>query len=245
MQQIGMHMEAMILAMMIMVSLSLFPALGMMFLLLALAIVPVILLARSLVDLAVIPAGLIELARDRRARVNHALEHATVNVLEEKLGPQPATTGYATSKGFWLVTDLPDTWVASALSEAWKRMEAGESELAIHPRCGTTIAAGNLLFSGLFMATFLYFGGFSLTGILISAAAGSLLAPLAGTFLQRNVTTLADLSEIRPVGICHREPEGRIMGLLPMRRRRALFISTEERSMRAASGQNWGIWTIE
>ncbi|PKK89496.1 MAG: hypothetical protein CVV64_13870 [Candidatus Wallbacteria bacterium HGW-Wallbacteria-1] len=245
MTQIGFHAEAMLLAMMILLTMSLFPAFGLMFILMGVIVFPAFLLIRSIVNLAVIPVGLMELASDQRARVNHALEHATVNILEEKAGPQPGTIGYATADGFWLVTDLPDTLVARALSEAWKRLEAGESELAIHSRCGTTLAAGQLLFSALFMAAFLFSGGFSFTGLLIAAAAGSLLSPWTGAFLQKHLTTSADVSGIRPVGISQIS-QGGLLRFLPMRRRRSLFISTApiDEVMARKCNQHWGVWTL-
>ena len=73
-------------------------------------------------------------------RRNHALEHATMQILAEKYkGVRMA--GLSNPQGFLLIADLPTEIVTEAALEAEKRLKAGESQLAIHPHCGTNLAA--------------------------------------------------------------------------------------------------------
>ena len=73
-------------------------------------------------------------------RRNHALEHATMQVLAEKYKGVPMA-GLSNSQGFLLIADLPTEIVTDAALEAERRLKAGESQLAIHPHCGTNLAA--------------------------------------------------------------------------------------------------------
>lgn len=75
-----------------------------------------------------------------RTRRNHALEHATIHVLSEKQKNFSAQ-GNSTHKGFFLniYGDIPEATVSEAVHEAFGRMKNGESELAVHPNCGTVL----------------------------------------------------------------------------------------------------------
>ena len=80
----------------------------------------------------------------RSTRRNHALEHATMKVLAERF-KGVKMMGHSNPGGFLLFADLPTELVTDAVLEARKRLQAGESQLAIHPGCGTNIAASSLL----------------------------------------------------------------------------------------------------
>ena len=80
----------------------------------------------------------------RATRRNHALEHATLKVLAERF-KGVKMMGHSNPGGFLLFADLPTELVTDAVLEARKRLQAGESQLAIHPGCGTNIAASSLL----------------------------------------------------------------------------------------------------
>lgn len=77
-------------------------------------------------------------------RRNHALEHATLKVLEE-LYPGMRMAGISSPQGFFLFADLPTEIVTDAVLKAQKRLNAGEAELAIHPHCGTNTVTSSLL----------------------------------------------------------------------------------------------------
>jgi hypothetical protein len=75
-----------------------------------------------------------------RMRRNHALEHATLQVLAER-NPRLMAAGYSDTRGFWIVGDLSTEEVYEAVEQALARLNAGEYRLAIHPNCGTNFAA--------------------------------------------------------------------------------------------------------
>ena len=77
-------------------------------------------------------------------RRNHALEHATMKVLEECY-PGMKIAGVSNPQGFFLFADLPTEVVTDAVLKAQKRLNAGEADLAIHPHCGTNLITSSLL----------------------------------------------------------------------------------------------------
>lgn len=74
-----------------------------------------------------------------RTRRNHGLEHATLQVLNQKF-PQVSLGGMSSPQGFTIVGEVTSEDVAEAAIEALKRLRAGESDLAQHPNCGTNFA---------------------------------------------------------------------------------------------------------
>jgi len=76
----------------------------------------------------------------QRTRSNHSLEHATVALLLQHMGPQLRVLGRSTPYGFYLYGDLPTHLVQQFAHEALARLKGGESELAISPFCGTNYA---------------------------------------------------------------------------------------------------------
>jgi hypothetical protein len=77
-----------------------------------------------------------------RTRRNHGLEHATLNLLARSQ-PGQAFAGHSDGSGFWILGEISTELLADKVTEALARLDAGESELAIHKNCGT-----NLLVSG-------------------------------------------------------------------------------------------------
>jgi hypothetical protein len=77
-------------------------------------------------------------------RRNHALEHATLQVLA-RTNPFLRLAGYSTLGGFWIVGEISTDMLAVAVQEASARLRAGEISLAIHPNCGTNFVASGFL----------------------------------------------------------------------------------------------------
>lgn len=77
-------------------------------------------------------------------RRNHGLEHATIHVLNEKY-PQLSMVGRSDMGGFTLYGQVDTGQVTYASHEALKRLRAGQTELAVHPRCGTIIATTGIM----------------------------------------------------------------------------------------------------
>lgn len=129
-----------------------------------------------------------------RIRRNHALEHATLQVLAEK-NPGLRMAGYSDSNGFWLIGQIETAQVQGAAEEALQRMKGGEQSLAIHPHCGT-----NLVTTGFLAGSFAWLGMLGsgrsmrdrlerLPFVITLVTLGVFLAQPLGPFLQAQVTT--------------------------------------------------------
>lgn len=134
-------------------------------------------------------------------RRNHALEHATLHMLARKYDDK-TLAGHSNPTGFFLFGDIVTDDIRNAINEAMTRLRAGESELAIHPGCGTNLATSMVL-----PATFALFpfqGSRSSRGrllllplALLFGAFGFFLSKPLGPWLQRNITTEADLGDMQ------------------------------------------------
>jgi hypothetical protein len=133
-----------------------------------------------------------------RIRQNHALEHATVHTLAQ-LQHGLRLVGRSDWTGFWLYGDVDTESVTLAAQEGLRRLRLGEAQMAIHPRCGTNIvstlllgAATGYLATRLFRSPLLRVTGLA-AALLVTITYGQ---PL-GLFLQKRVTTHADLGSLR------------------------------------------------
>jgi hypothetical protein len=141
-------------------------------------------------------------------RRNHAVEHATLKILARRYDDKNLA-GHSNPTGFYLFGNLALTDIREAVNEAMTRLRAGEHDLAIHPGCGTNLATSLVL-----PATFAFLPMqrtrsnlwrlLLIPVALTFAGVGYLLSKPLGPWLQRNVTTQADLGnlqvvEIRPV----------------------------------------------
>jgi len=138
-------------------------------------------------------------------RRNHAVEHATLHILARKY-PNQHMAGHSNPTGFFVMGNFDTQEIWTAATEAMTRLRAGESNLAIHAGCGTNLATSTLL-SGAF-AWIPLRGAKSPVGklwllpvALIFASFGYLLSQPAGPWLQANVTTEADLGDMKIVDI--------------------------------------------
>lgn len=154
----------------------------------------------SLVSLVTAPSQLLRLLRDRQLRRNHALEHATINVLEERFGPSQLA-GLARPDGFLIFGPVSPALVLDAAWEGLRRLQRGERRLAIHPRCGTTLVASQLVLAITFLATLLVFRQLSLLPFIVGLTAALLLGPRLSPLLQRWVTTDANVASLTIEGL--------------------------------------------
>ncbi len=79
-----------------------------------------------------------------RVRRNHALEHATLQVMSEA-NPRLKAAGYSDPNGFWVMGDVDTGQLEASVYQALARLRGGESHLAIHPHCGTNLVTTSLL----------------------------------------------------------------------------------------------------
>ncbi len=83
-----------------------------------------------------------------KIRSNHALEHATLHILDSK-GIRANVSGFSDEGGFWLVGQLPTEAVFACAREALERLQGGESTLAMHENCGSNLVPSILVGGGL------------------------------------------------------------------------------------------------
>lgn len=146
----------------------------------------------------------------KRVTRNHALEHATINVLSQK-HKRLSAQGNSTPFGFHLNIFAPvsEDEVAAAVDEARTRLNNGEKNLALHPNCGT------VLLTTATMATFAAQSTFSLErrrrrsshytfSTVLNALPAAILAVVValiaarplGMAFQEKVTVNADLGDL-------------------------------------------------
>ena len=134
-----------------------------------------------------------------RVRNNHALEHATLHVLQEK-GIAGRFGGISDAGGFWIYGETDTETLLLAAQEALKRLAGGESELAVHPNCGTNLAVGSLaagVMAWIGMRGTRGSAGRRLARLPIAILMGIIgyqLAKPLGPKIQEQVTTNADVS---------------------------------------------------
>jgi hypothetical protein len=135
-------------------------------------------------------------------RRNHALEHATVAVLLARHGPR-RLAGRASLDGFLLFGDVDIDEVTSCAREALRRLQAGQSSLAVSPLCGTNIAVAG--FAAAAAATsVLSLGSRSGSGrfpnAFVAAMLGVILSQPVGRLVQERLTTSPDLANVEVLG---------------------------------------------
>jgi uncharacterized protein DUF6391 len=138
-------------------------------------------------------------------RRNHAVEHATLHILARKFRNQ-SMGGHSNPTGFYLMGNFNKDDIQEAADEAMQRLRGGESELAIHEGCGTNIATSTLLpaafaFVPMRSARSNFWRVFLIPFSIVLAVFGFFLSKPLGPWLQKNVTTEADLGDMRIVQI--------------------------------------------
>jgi hypothetical protein len=152
-----------------------------------------------------------------RVRRNHALEHATMNVLGERHKAH-RLMGRSSVGGFYIYGDVSAEDVIAAAQEGLRRLKAGRREMAIHPTCGTNLAAAGILAG---VGAFLALGGLSrnhpknlfqslirLPLACTAAMVGIFLAQPLGSLLQARVTTQADVGDMCIVDVAQERRAG-------------------------------------
>lgn len=194
------------------------PWLGLLFLglfVFLLLLVPLGFAARSVVWLVIGPKELFRILSNRKVRRNHALEHGTINVIEEKYGI-PMMSGLASEEGFTVNGPVSPEIALGAAREALERIKEGETSLAFHERCGTTMVAANTLMSVLFILFLFLTGSLGIFTVILALGASWLLGPHVGRYAQAYMTTSTELKHMVIVGIERRNRWTRSMGMRVM-----------------------------
>jgi|SRR5215208_7144897 len=138
-------------------------------------------------------------------RRNHAVEHATLKILARKYEDKNLA-GHSNPTGFFLFGDLAMNDIRSAIDEAMTRLRAGERDLAIHPGCGTNMATSMILPASFAWIPFQSTRSMRWRLLLIPVALtfalfGYVLSKPLGPWMQRHVTTEANLGDLQLIDV--------------------------------------------
>lgn len=172
----------------------------------------------SLFNIFTIPYQLIKIAFNQRLRANHALEHATINVIEEHFGCLNIA-GLGQENGFIIQGPVDPYTVEEAARAGLVRLQRGEKYLAIHRRCGTSMLAANLVSSILIILLLWKAGYFGIFYILLALVGAQFLGPHLGRIFQRYLTTSTEVGGIEIVGVEVSSATRGFWGLGPLVRR--------------------------
>lgn len=162
-------------------------------------LVPLGYTVQSFMTLLTMPGQFFKIATNRTIRRNHALEHATVNVIEERYG-LTHLAGYATEEGFVIRGIADPEMIYNASKIGLSRMQNGEKNLAIHQRCGTSLAASNFLASLLFVILLFSTKQANIWSMFLALILGSFTGSFVGPLTQKYITTATDLDKVEIMG---------------------------------------------
>ncbi len=155
---------------------------------------------QAFLTLITVPVEFYKIATNKRVRKNHAIEHATINVLEET-GRYSNLSGLSKEDGFFIRGPLEPTTIERAARVALARLKNGETELVVHKRCGTTMATINFIAAITFIALLLITGYLSFLNVLLSLVVATILGPILSPTVQRHITTSSDVHDMEIVGV--------------------------------------------
>lgn len=146
--------------------------------------------------------GLKELLMIRQV---HALEHATVWMLSNPTNSSKTRLstsylsadnetigGLSTEKGFYLYGNINHLKLRRAVVSALTRLQQGEWNLALHPRCGTNSSVAMMLSAGMVMTAHFILPKepiHQVVGMGLATLAANSLAPDIGMYVQKYITT--------------------------------------------------------
>jgi hypothetical protein len=148
-----------------------------------------------------------------RVRRNHALEHATIHVLSRHHRTL-RLVGRSSLSGFHIYGQVETEALAAAASEALARLQNGETDLAVHPRCGTNIALAGVL-AGL--STFGVMSGRSRSSLeklpqaILAATVAIVIAQPLGGLVQSKITTTPEVDGVYIADVIRQERGGMIL----------------------------------
>ena len=116
------------------------------------------------------------LVRDRHARRNLTLGHATINVLRRRSG-HAGLVALANPAGFVVRGGASPAMVADAASEALARLRAGERTLAVDPRSAASLLATEMALAAAVVSVLLLTDTFGLAAAIAGVALVTLVCP--------------------------------------------------------------------
>jgi hypothetical protein len=179
----------------------------------------------SLFNIFTIPYQLVKIAFNQRLRANHALEHATINVIEEHFGCMNIA-GLGQENGFIIQGPIDPYTVEEAARAGLMRLQRGEKDLAIHRRCGTSMLAANLVSSILIIYLLWKIGYFGIFYILLALVVAQFLGPHLGRLFQKYLTTSTNVEGLEIVDVELSSVSQGFWGFGPLPRR--YFVRTRQ-----------------
>lgn len=155
----------------------------------------------SFMTLITVPVQIWKIAKSQNIRRNHAIEHATINVLEKLAGHRLNISGLSRENGFYITGIQNPEMVEQAAIQALGLLKEGDCQLAIHRRCGTDVAIANFISALVFLALLLTTGSFSIFNIIIALLLSNLISPYLGEYVQKYFTTSCDVINMKIVGL--------------------------------------------
>jgi len=129
----------------------------------------------------------------KRVRQNHAMEHATIHMLNRQ---NYILSGRASLGGFVVMGDVPTEKIEAAASEALSRLKRGQRHLAVHPNCGTNLVTAGLLSTSIaalgFMGTDRRRAWERFPVVMLFMMVATLYATPIGMVVQEHITTEGD-----------------------------------------------------
>lgn len=143
-----------------------------------------------------------------KVRRNHGIEHATVHVMSESI-PNLSVIGRADGSGFAIIGQVNPEALLNAAQDALRRMQEGQGDLAVHPRCGTMLVTMGAMTA---FAAFLTLGRrpklSRLPDTILATTLAAFLAQPAGLALQKYVTTSPNVGAARVAGVTQKNLAG-------------------------------------
>ncbi len=129
-------------------------------------------------------------------RKSHAVEHAAVTVLHERLGRRGPAVAVSDPWGFTILSPYRAEELADATQEALRRLAKGESWLAVTDLCGSNIAVTGVLTATAALAAARDGQRDRYASAIVASTAAALAAPIVARWLQRTVTTDPQVADV-------------------------------------------------
>lgn len=171
------------------------------FFIIALIFLPYGFTVYSFMTLITVPKQIWKVAKSKNLRKNHAIEHATIHVLEQSAGHRLNVSGLSREDGFYITGIQNPEMVEQAAVKGLSLLKQGHCQLAIHRRCGTDVAIANLISSLVFLVLLFSTGTFSLWTIIIALLLSNLMSPYLGEVVQKYFTTSCDVNNMEIEGL--------------------------------------------
>ncbi len=155
----------------------------------------------SFMTLITVPKQIWKIAKSQNIRKNHAIEHATINVLEQSAGQRLNISGLSSEDGFYIAGIQSPEMVEEAAIQGLNLLKQGHCQLAIHRRCGTDVAIANFISALVFLILLFTTGMFSILNIIIALLLSNLISPYLGEYVQKYFTTSCDVRSMEIVGL--------------------------------------------